>query len=76
MRALACHGAALYSGGADGKVRAWDLSAQPAASRLLQASHTAAVRAIDADVLTNGVYSVASDKTIKLWHEANFAAPG
>ena len=46
------------------------------ASRLLQASHTAAVRAIDADVLTNGVYSAASDKTIKVWHEANFAAPG
>ena len=76
VRALACHGAALYSGGADGKVRAWDLSAQPAASRLLQASHTAAVRAIDADVLTKGVYSAASDKTIKVWHEANFAAPG
>jgi hypothetical protein len=25
VRALACHGAALYSGGTDGKVRAWDL---------------------------------------------------
>ena len=69
VRALACHGAALYSGGADGKMRAWDLSSQPASSRLLQGSHKGAVRAIHVDALSNGVFSAASDRTIKVWHE-------
>ena len=31
------------------------------------------VRAIGVDVLTNGVYSAATDRTIKVWHEG--AAP-
>ena len=37
--------------------------------RLLQDGHTGTVRAIHVDVLTNGVYSAASDRTIKVWHE-------
>ena len=68
LRAVACAGSVLYSGGSDGKLRAWDLSIQPASCRQLQNTHAGAVRAVDAEELSNTVYS-AADRTIKVWVE-------
>ena len=69
IRALAANGAVLYSGTADGRMRAWDLSSQPASVRSLQNSHNGAVRAIDADDMSNVVFSAGTDRTIKMWSE-------
>ena len=69
IRALAANGAVLYSGTADGRMRAWDLSSQPASVRSLQNSHNGAVRAIDADEMSNVVFSAGTDRTIKMWSE-------
>ena len=72
IRALTCHGHVLLIGDQAGGVRAWDLSTVPAQGRSLDA-HTAGVRDIDTDPITNLVFTAADDRCVKVWGEASFA---
>ena len=84
VRAMACHGHVLLCGDQHGHVRAWDLSKSPAqgynlAGDLAHAdqAHSANVRALSVDTLTNVVYSAGDDRCVRAWAEApNGGAPG
>ena len=66
VRALSCCGHVLLCGDQTGGVRAYDLSTLPIQGRSLEA-HTAGVRAIDFDGLTNVVFTAGDDRCVKTW---------
>ena len=70
VRAMACHGSTLLCGDQAGGVAAWDLSKMPAQGLTLDEAHTAGVRAISVDTLTNVVFTAADDRCVKVWGEA------
>jgi len=76
VRALACHGHVLLCGDTGGGLMAWDLSTKPVQGRTLDAqTHTAGVRSIAVDVLTNTVFTASDDRCIKVWGEARLDPP-
>ena len=71
VRTLACHGPLLLCGDQSGGVRVWDMSMRPVQGRSFDV-HTAGVRAINVDALTNVVYTAADDRCVKVWGEMPF----
>ena len=61
VRALAMQDHVLLCGDTAGGMQAWDMSTNPPQGRALTA-HTAGVRAIDVEQLTNTVYTAADDR--------------
>lgn len=72
MRALvfSCDGSVLYSGGVDGRVRAWAAGDwQPAASPLFEPRHAAAVHGL---ALSGArLFSASRDGTVRVWNAAD-----
>jgi F-box/WD-40 domain protein 7 len=71
IRALSCHGHMLFCGDQAGGVCAHDISTLPAQRRPLEA-HTAGVRAIDADPVSNLVFTAGDDRIVRVWGEMSF----
>ena len=70
VRALAVQDHVLLCGDTAGGMQAWDMSTNPPQGRALTA-HTAGVRAIDVEQLTNMVYTAADDRCVRVWGEAS-----
>ena len=68
---MACSGHVLLCGDHSGHLRAWDVSKNPPQGHSLEA-HTAGVRAIAVDTLTNVVYSAGDDRKVQVWVERAF----
>jgi len=66
---MVLHGHVLICGDHTGGLRSWDLSTLPTRNRQLE-GHTAGIRAIDVDPVTNVIFTAADDRCVKMWGEA------
>ena len=69
VRALACAGHVLLCGDNAGHVRAWDLTTRTPTGREVAEAHTAGVRAIAVEPISNVVYTAGDDRVVRLWGE-------